>query len=291
MKHPVIALGLAAVMASLSFSSQAALSWSFRYDDVPGVGWGGSASGAMIDGDSTPYTYAAEEDINQTATVSGWAAPKNPYGAVSDHNDALFHWQGIGLDRDNDGHVIDNGGWDEFLIFEFNEPVSISDYSFGFVHENHDWDSTVLAFSPDDLDATYLSPAGNTIANMTSAGWEAIGHYGAPPFEGEPLEATVDISTQTQGGSEVIYSSYWAIGAFMDTVSADTFGSVGTSVWDGFKLSGLSVLTQPDTPNTEVPAPATLLLLALGWMFMRRYQGTEQQEHKGKGYKLSWIAA
>lgn len=203
-----------------------------------------------------------------TATVSGWADTSSN-GSIQNFNSELVQYgsNGLGLDRrtENDGdHEIDNLGHQEFLVFHFSEPVSISGYNFGYI--DTDSDSTLLAYQGNNNDLGLSSNDGTE--DLVNHGWTAIGHY-----LGNSGTYSVDSSGQTSD----IYSSYWIIGSYLSDVSANLFSNSRYSRYadnnkDAFKLSSLNSSTRPPSspPTSEAPAPASLGLLLGGLYLLQR---------------------
>ncbi|MBU3070866.1 hypothetical protein KOI40_13650 [Aestuariicella sp. G3-2] len=213
---------------------------------------------------------------SMTATVSGWA-DTGAYGGINNFSNELvqFGSSGLGLDRqtvDDGDHEIDNYGHQEFLVFHFSAPVSISGYNFGYI--DTDSDSTLLAYQGANDDLGLSSSDGTD--QLVDHGWTAIGHY-----LGNSGTYSVDSSGQTGG----IYSSYWIIGSYLSDVSANLFSSSWYSYTDGkkdaFKLSSLTSstpTTPPGSPPTsEAPAPASLGLF-LGGLYLLRRRVKKQQK-------------
>lgn len=256
--------GLLVLAPLVAFPVHAAVvsdSWDFDSSSA-GTGWGGYSS-------SVGYQFTSSDSTN-TVNISGYAEFNN---GLRDASACLRHWDGIGLDREssgcpnnvdsnNDNHRIDNGGPDEFVVLKFNTGA-FELQSVQFASRGSDSDFTVLRYTGAGVPAPLV---GNSVSSLTAAaaGWEVIGHYGNN-------SNTKDISSQTAGKS----SSYWAIGAYMSSVSNPgstyTSGSLGSGN-DSFKLAGVSGKTHTGSSSSggQVPIPTTALLIALALPLLRR---------------------
>lgn len=258
---PFVVMGSAATQAAVD------ISWGLKSSDV---GYSSTVSANQATGGN--YTYTGS-DGSTTVTVSGWAGTgTTPSGAINNYNSSLVHYgHGLGQYRSNNGdsdHEIDNLGPDDFLVFQFSEPVSIASYSFGWV--DTDADSTLLAYtdslsgslSTDQLGLTSsAAPGGNTIANLVNNGWSAIGHYDGNSTAPQSVDPSADTAD--------VFSSYWIIGAYLSSISPTLYN--GTKHKDAFKLASIGVMRdKPGTPNSETPVPASLSLVLLGLFMLRK---------------------
>ncbi|MFT7288668.1 MAG: hypothetical protein ACI87W_002790 [Halieaceae bacterium] len=254
--------------------------WDFSSDRLP-VSSGGYASSmgytytSYVEDGTWRYNNARGSDVK----LSGWYA-SDPGDNWNDASANLQHWDGVGLNRDNDSHTIDNRGALEFVAIEFEEPVSLQSFKYGYV--NGDSDTTIMyldnAYTTDDdpnLFGTRASTAlagttrndastspGNTTlgTSMTAKGWRTIGSD--PSVVWNPGTARTSVAAQTAG----VFSYVWAVGASF-------FDSLYHSNWDGGKLELITTLTQASIPPQNepgVPLPATAALMALGMLLMRR---------------------
>ncbi|MGH1374001.1 MAG: exosortase-dependent surface protein XDP1 [Cellvibrionaceae bacterium] len=263
-KKGLLAAASLALFASLGVNAAVDATWGLKRSDVgysysvyASTATGGTYNYVGNDGDS-------DNSNNITANISGWAETSG----IRNYNSNLVHWSGgIGLDRSNDGHAVDNSGSDEFLVFRFSEPVSISTYSFGWV--GNDGDSTLLAYDPNndgfhdgyESNASLGLQSSQDIGDLISNGWDAIGHYAGNSNN----QQTINPSTDTQD----IFSSYWIIGAYLSDITPLLSGGLHTK--DAFKLSSIGVMRHtPDTPDGEAPIPSSAYLILLGLALLRR---------------------
>lgn len=241
-------------------TAQAAVDVTFGLSsyDVGGSQYASSAT-------SGSYNYTGS-DGSTTVTISGWAA-NDGGGGLYNQNGSLYHWEGgLGLYRggpwwNEDDHEIDNSGPDEFLVFQFSEPVSLANYSFGWV--DTDADSTVLAYGNDSNSLTNSQlglTSGDSIGDLVSNGWNAIGHYNG----GNYAPQTIDPSANTGN----VFSSYWIVGAYLSDITPTL--AFGSNRKDAFKLASLGITLQPRDNPPGVPVPATLTLTLAGLFLLRR---------------------
>lgn len=257
------------LFSALSANAAVDATWGLTRTDV-----GYSNSVYASTASSGTYNYIgndgdSDNSNNITANISGWAETSG----IRNYNNNLVHWGGgLGLDRSNDGHAVDNSGSDEFLVFHFSEPVSISTYSFGWV--GNDGDSTLLAYDPnnDGLHSGYESNAAlglqssQDIGDLVSNGWDAIGHYAGNSNNSQTIDPSND--------SKDVFSSYWIIGAYLSDITPLLSGGLNTK--DSFKLSSIGVMRHtPDTPppSGEAPVPSSAYLLLLGLALLRQKIG------------------
>lgn len=269
-------LAVTSLMLLSALSSQAAVdvTWGLKRTDV---GYSNSVYASTATGNTYNYTGNdgdSDNTNNIIANISGWAETSG----IENHNSRLVHWGGgLGLDRPSDGHAVDNSGPDEFLVFRFSEPVSISTYSFGWV--GNDGDSTLLAYDP-NADGFHSGVESNSalglessedIGDLISNGWDAIGHYAGNSNNVQ----TINPSNETQD----IFSSYWIIGAYLSDITPLLAGGLNTK--DSFKLASIGVMRHtPDTPppSGEAPIPSSAYLLLLGLALLRQKSKTSQHQ-------------
>lgn len=247
------------------------VTWGLKGQDVSGYNsiYASTATGGS-------YTYTGNDGDtnagnNVSVRISGWA--QNASDSIYNHDNRLIHYgSGLGLyHQNNDGdHEIDNWGYQEFIVFHFNEPVSLATYSFGWV--DTDADSTVLAYDPmgdglyngSETNANLGLTSSDSVSDLITNGWDAIGHY-----EGNSsAPQNINISADTNS----IFSSYWIIGAYLSDITPLLSG--GSYKKDAFKLASIGVMKTPnDPPNGETPAPnsAYLFLIGLAVFARRKY--------------------
>ncbi len=265
-KNSVITAASLLFLSAMGVNAAVDATWGLKRSDL-GYSYSVYASTAT----SGTYNYTGNDgdtdsSNNITANISGWAETSG----IRNYNSNLVHWSGgLGLDRSNDGHAVDNSGSDEFLVFRFSEPVSISTYSFGWV--GNDGDSTLLAYDPNsdgfhsgsESNASLGLQSSQDIGDLISNGWDAIGHYAGNSND----QQTINPSSETQD----IFSSYWIIGAYLSDISPLLSGGLNTK--DAFKLASVGVMRHtPDTPppSGQAPIPNSAYLLLLGLVLLRQ---------------------
>lgn len=245
--------------ATLLYSSTASLAavtdtWDFR-------------SGAVGKYNPNNLHPAREYTSNagMQATVTGWYA--NGQASIGNANGAIRHWDsGMGLYRtdQHDGeHSVDNVGHDEFLIFQFDEAVSLQNVSFGWIE--HDADITVL-YKGDETDSGTGSLEGSQLSGLTSNGYSLLGDFsytGGSYGGGSTGTRTTDVSSSSSPAPETtIYSKVWLVGAYLGNIF--TGSSHFSDNNDRFKLATLTTVRQDHPPGGQVSAPMTAILMAMG---------------------------
>lgn len=221
-----------------------------------------------------------------TATISGWSNTSSSGDANSEFalSDVHQYGSGIGVKTFNGDtspeHAVGDNHYEEFLLFEFSELVSID--WLGNSWWSGDSDATVLAYTgglaPGSTnvhaahangfqrgDMTQLnsdtSDKDGWSFGLTNAGWTALDHT---------LTGNLGYGKSI---SNNLMSNYWLIGNANQHLNS-TYGNNN----DFFKLNLVKVETcvhRPNdpkcgTPGTGVPAPATAALLGLGLLLLRK---------------------
>lgn len=267
-KRKLLSIGMAfglTVAATAAHATATQDTWKLEYYNVPGVGNGGYASNTTISGANTPYTYQSQNSSHQ-ATATG--IHEDTYGGtLVDSSQDLRHWSGLSFDRGygdgvdgNDSHTVDNYGYDEIVVFEFEEAISLQSFKFGYVGADGnrtDSDTTILYHDTTQNIDNNLVGASFSTTSLAQRGWTALAHIA------NVGTSVRDISSLTAG----TYSKTWAIGAFLNNVSA--LNVVGSHYLgggnDGFKLAAITGITHG---GGQVPISGTHLLLVLGIALM-----------------------
>lgn len=209
--------------------------------------------------------------ITPTVTVTAWSDTYNSANVqLESATLAGFGqgWSGLGVQGRDTGdttdpqHSMDNSGRRDSILLSFSTDINLTQVVNGWV-SSYDSDISVFAYVADDgasnkspttwLDSSSSNPQ---YSNLTSQGWKLIGHYG-------DLDVN-NISAQTTG----VYSSYWLIGAYIDTVGGTCVtGSCERTTPDYIKLASVSGATRP---STSVPEPGSLALVGLGSLLLTR---------------------
>lgn len=198
-------------------------------------------------GFGTALTFSGDT-IN--VTVTGWSV--NGSGIVNDGE--LGVWRsGIGVKNSwlDNSHTIDNQGWREFVVLEFDQVVSLSEARF-----NTGWHGL------NDTDATIgfmTAPTGSlALDGANASSLSMFSPYGAG--EGG-LSGSVTRNINPAGH----IGNIWMIGA------TNISGLLGN---DGFKLENVRV-------SSAVPEPGTWGLMLMGFaglgMSMRRRRSQRQR--------------
>lgn len=244
-----VTLGVAAALGATSSAVQAATphTWEFGY----GAGGNGNFT-------SADRRYVSSEGLG--VTISGWYGDDTGNGAgdnLNNANGALRHWDGgLGLDRSNNPHTTDNRGDDELIAFVFDQAVSLTEMRFGWVE--NDSDATIMYQS--NANAGFSGLSGTSINSLTSNGYSLLGNLLDPGTGSRSVPGDLDAAPASP-----VYSKVWLVGAYLQGVTGNSSAYAGA--WDGFKIH---TLVAERMPGNSVPVPATIALLALGTLAMRR---------------------
>lgn len=231
-----------------------------------------TASGATSIQDAYITVYQ-----NSTGTSpSGIGITNRLVGTTSDPNEASSPEHAIDNNSTNSTTAtlsdIDLGRYDMVLL-QFSTAVNLTGLTIGWW--SNDVDITVMAFDPTSSSQT-ASLAGKTYTQLTSSGWDLVGHYGNfnPSSSSTVLDfATTGTNNIVVSGNTGIESRYWLVGAYNPTVGTNGQSKAAlTAGNDYFKL--LTVIgnsSTPPGPGGNVPEPASLALLAAAVLGARRY--------------------
>jgi len=196
-------------------------------------------------------------------TVSGWS---NTGSGDSLETGTVKMWNGLGVAANGEPsgapqHAADNNGSIDSILLSFASDFELQGLSIGW--KKYDSDVTILAYTGNGAPTL----AGKTYSELTaSAGWQVIDHK---------LNLSVGKNKSINSGG--ISSSYWLVGAYNPLVGNSPGWSTGN---DYIKISALTGTVAPPPPSGQVPAPSSILLLALGllavWHFGRPHPKTRQ---------------
>jgi len=219
---------------------------------------------------------ASHSSTTLTSSASGWHAANTVNAMVQDTplpGVTVYGSSGLGVTTSEDStsngsHGIDNKSGYDLVIFAFNQAVTLTQITFGYV--NSDADFQLFAYNdayagagPADTNPYDNQFAYNSTDNtaptkgLTKVGWDLLGSYGTTSTS-TPLATSVTTQTAARG------SKFWAVGAYSSTVQGGTTVGSPTDGNDAFKLQKLCGNLYVTTPPPGVPEPATLSLLALG---------------------------
>ena len=157
---------------------------------------------------------------------------------------------GLGVDNLNNdnSHTVDNSGWTDFLVFQFDKSVALTTATFNTGwHSMNDTDASIGRLT---LDWASLSLPWNTDLTSSLAGQNESILNNFNPY----LSASNGNGNQTRSISNGINAgNIWIISAAL--INPD-------SGKDGFKLQSFGY--NLPTPNAGVPEPATWAMLILG---------------------------
>ncbi|MSQ67145.1 MAG: PEP-CTERM sorting domain-containing protein [Gammaproteobacteria bacterium] len=237
------------------------------------------ANSSVVNGALT--ASASHSSTILTSIATGWHAansvlamtePQQRSGAPIAYQGVTKYSFGLGVNTDFDSteigtHGIDNQEGFDLVIFAFNQAVTLTQITFGYVKRDADFqlfaynDAYQGAGQPADTNPLDNQIAYNSTAakGLTNVGWDLLASYGTTATSGSLVTS---VATQTVGRG----SMFWAVGAYSSSVSGGT--SVNPNKLDNhndaFKLQKLCGNLYVTTPPPGVPEPATLSLLALG---------------------------
>ena len=252
-------IGLTALVLSASAAADTAYTWN------------------LTGGDTTvshTKTFSSSPGGGPSVTAAGWAAtePGSINNRLAEAGLRIWGSSGIGeynadQSESSPQHGVDNNGRLELVVFDFGagNSVSLTDITMGWV--SGDADINLLAFEgggvgdTPNVDNVLFSTAGE---DLTDNGWTLVGNYDVD-FGGAPGTSTI---------STAIESRYWIVAAYNSVYGSTCLsgGSCDTGN-DYFKIASIGgKLVDPREPPNEVPAPAPLLLTALGMLWFSRRQ-------------------
>lgn len=164
---------------------------------------------------------------------------------------------------------MDNSGRRDSILLSFSSEINLTQVVNGWV-SSYDSDISVFAYVADDgasnkLPSTWVGTGASNpqYSTLTSQGWKLIGHYGDQDVN--------NISAQTKD----IYSSYWLIGAYIDTVAGTCVTGTCDRTSSSYDYNKLASVSGTAKPPTSVPEPGSLALLGLGSLLLARIRSRQ----------------
>ena len=211
-----------------------------------------------------------------TSSATGWhadtaasqMAQDTPLPGVTVYSDAGIGVTTSGETSTGGAHGIDNKSGYDLVIFAFNQAVTLTQITFGYVNGDADFQLFAYNDAYAGVGTQDINPLDNQIAynstdntapikGLTYVGWDLLGSYGSASTS--PPSVT-SVTTQTVGRG----SKLWAVGAYSLTVTGGATVGRTDDGDDAFKLQKLCGNLYVKTPPPGVPEPTTLSLLALG---------------------------
>jgi hypothetical protein len=217
-----------------------------------------------------------------TVTATGWASSTTSISSGL-QKATLNVWDGLAVQAQGEyfgsspEHATDNSGKLESILFDFGNdvPLSVNSVTMGW---HQDADFSLLAYT--GANGSMANPgdlAGKSYTDLLSSGWELVSNslYGGSASADTDISSPDDsyyYSTTDENGNPMAFndgfsSSYWLVAALNDAYWNNP-QYVGN---DYFKLKFISgdEATPPDH-QPGVPEPATLMLMGIGMVAMRR---------------------
>lgn len=243
----------------------------------------------VITSSSTDVAGDTTQDGFETAQVQMWDGYGLGVTSKEETNTAPHHA------FDNDGgnatngttpDELSDGGDVDAALFSFANAINLNSITIGWTNGSadeasstrNDVDISILAYTgsgtPSDIATTATSSGtvnNKTFTSLLANGWSFVGHYSNLIGNG-----TTAISNGTAISSNITNattSKYWLISAyssFADGNGSDANLDFGN---DYFKIAGLGGTKAADPTTTDVPEPASFVLVGLGlmgWRMTRR---------------------
>jgi hypothetical protein len=223
---------------------------------------------------------ASHSSTTLTSSATGWHAGSATSQMVQDTplpGVTVYGSSGLGVTTSGDSstngtHGIDNRRGYDLVIFAFNQAVTLTEITFGYVRGDADfqlfaYNDAYAGAGPADTNPFDNQIAYNSTDNsgslkgLTNVGWDLLGSYGSASTS---TPSVTSVAAQTVVSGVGRGSKFWAVGAYSSTVLGGTTVGSPDHGDDAFKLQKLCGNLYVTTPPPGVPEPATLSLLALG---------------------------
>jgi hypothetical protein len=194
----------------------------------------------VADGNARFFSATSAQLGTYNVRITGWSLQKvNGVTYIRDSKLMVYSPAGLSIisgDDDNGAdnqHTIDNEGWKDFLVLQFDRNVKLTTASFttySVVGSNpKDSDATIMA---GDTSLAYTSSLTSLLNDKNSSVLSTVFNKGSWESLGGATDNTRDINPNR------VFGDIWLIGASF--TNAD--GKI-----DGFKLNNLAVIPEPAT--------------------------------------------
>lgn len=245
--------------------------WEWTFPNGPDNCWTGNSCANTIKNERTYSGTSSNSNPAPGVITSAWTEPSN-----SNLSQRYLGSYGGGLGVINskgDGdHEVDNKGWIDAVLLNFDSPVTLNEVTFGWV--DGDSDFTLAAYTGDGADGgTDLTQW--KYDQLTTKGWDVIGTYFAAGSASQTDVASGGDPVSFNVNSNNRSSSYWLVSALNPKLDSG-LEKFSNTFKDKFKLHAAGAdapaTTPPPAQVPESPVMWMLLLGLLGAVGMNRYR-------------------
>jgi len=234
--------------------------WEWTFPNGPDNCWTGNSCANTTTNERIYSGTSSNSNPAPGVTSTAWTEPSG-----SNLNQRYLGSYGGGLgviNSQGDGdHEVDNQGWIDAVLLNFDSPVALNEVTFGWV--DGDSDFTLAAYTGDGDDGgTDLSQW--KYDQLTTKGWEVIGTYFAAGSASQPDVASGGDPVSFSVNSGNRSSSYWLVSALNPKLDSG-LASFANAYKDKFKLHAAGAHAPVTTPPpAQIPEPPVMWMLLLG---------------------------